>query len=75
MSVKVIGILQPGHLPWLGFFQQMLYSDIFVSYDDFQDDKHGRRNRNRVKGPLGPVWLTVPDFVSYLSSSVCRQGA
>ncbi len=58
--MKVIGILQPGYLPWVGFFQQMLYSDIFVIYDDVQYDKHGWRNRNRVKGPQGPIWLTVP---------------
>jgi hypothetical protein len=25
-----------------------------------QFDKHGWRNRNRVKGPKGAVWLTVP---------------
>ena len=53
-------ILQPGYLPWLGFFNQMLRSDIFVYYDDVQYDKHGWRNRNRVKTPQGPHWLTVP---------------
>jgi hypothetical protein len=58
--LKVIGILQAGYLPWLGFFEQMLRSDIFVVLDDVQYDKHGWRNRNRVKGPQGPVWLTVP---------------
>ena len=58
--MKIVGILQPGYLPWLGFFEQMLRSDLFVIYDDVQYDKHGWRNRNRVKGPQGPVWLTVP---------------
>jgi hypothetical protein len=58
--MKIVGILQPGYLPWLGFFEQMLRSDIFVVYDDVQYDKHGWRNRNRVKGPQAPVWLTVP---------------
>lgn len=58
--MRIVGILQPGYLPWLGFFEQMLRSDIFVIYDDVQYDKHGWRNRNRVKGPQGPVWLTVP---------------
>ena len=33
---------------------------MFVFYDDVQFDKHGWRNRNRVKSPTGPVWLTVP---------------
>jgi hypothetical protein len=58
--MAIVGILQPGYLPWLGFFEQVLRSDIFVIYDDVQYDKHGWRNRNRVKGPQGPIWLTVP---------------
>lgn len=53
-------VLQPGYLPWLGFFDQMRRSDIFVLYDDVQYDKHGWRNRNRIKTPKGPHWLTVP---------------
>jgi WbqC-like protein family len=52
--------LQPGYLPWLGFFDQMRRADVFVYYDDVQYDKHGWRNRNRVKSPKGPQWLTVP---------------
>lgn len=52
--------LQPGYLPWLGFFDQVRRSDIFVFYDDVQFDKQGWRNRNRVKSPAGPHWLTVP---------------
>ncbi|WP_173045965.1 WbqC family protein [Nitrospira sp. KM1] len=53
-------VLQPGYLPWLGFFDQMRRSDVFVLYDDVQYDKHGWRNRNRIKSPQGPHWLTVP---------------
>ena len=53
-------VLQPGYLPWLGFFDQMRRSDIFVLYDDVQFDKHGWRNRNRIKSPAGAHWLTVP---------------
>lgn len=56
----VVVVLQPGYLPWLGFFDQMLRCDVFVYYDDVQFDKHGWRNRNRIKSPSGPLWLTVP---------------
>lgn len=55
-----LGILQPGYLPWLGFFDQMSRNDVFVFYDDVQFDKHGWRNRNRIKSPAGPHWLAVP---------------
>ena len=53
-------VLQPGYLPWLGFFDQMRRSDVFVYYDDAQYDKHGWRNRNRIKTQRGPIWLTTP---------------
>lgn len=55
-----IGILQPGYMPWLGFFEQVYRSDIFVIYDDVQYDKNGWRNRNRIKCQQGIQWLTVP---------------
>ena len=63
MSAKTntVAILQPGYLPWLGFFDQMLKADVFVYLDDVQFDKHGWRNRNRIKTPNGQAsWLTVP---------------
>jgi hypothetical protein len=63
MSTTVV-ILQPGYLPWLGFFDQMYKSDIFVILDDVQYDKHGWRNRNRIKTAQGIQWLTVPVLIS-----------
>lgn len=58
--MTTLAVLQPGYLPWLGFFDQMRRADVFVYYDDVQFDKHGWRNRNRIKTPAGPHWLTVP---------------
>ena len=57
---RSVVILQPGYLPWLGFFDQLRRSDVFVFYDDVQYDTHGWRNRNRVKTQHGPAWLSVP---------------
>jgi WbqC-like protein len=57
---RTLAVLQPGYLPWLGFFDQMRRADVFVYYDDVQYDKHGWRNRNRIKSTSGPHWLTVP---------------
>lgn len=53
-SARTLVVLQPGFLPWLGFFDQMRQADVFVYYDDVQYDKHGWRNRNRIKTPTGP---------------------
>lgn len=53
-------VLQPGYLPWSGYFDQFRRADVFVYYDDVQYDTHGWRNRNRIKTAQGPLWLTVP---------------
>lgn len=58
--MKRIGILQPSYLPWLGCFDQIWSVDEFVFLDDIQFDKHGWRNRNRIKTAAGVKWLTVP---------------
>lgn len=53
-------ILQPSYVPWRGYFHQIQKADFFVFYDDVQYDKHGWRNRNRIKTRQGPQWLTIP---------------
>jgi WbqC-like protein family len=53
-------ILQPSYIPWRGYFHLIQKSDVFVFYDDVQYDKHGWRNRNRLKFPTGVQWLTIP---------------
>lgn len=68
---RTLVVLQPGYLPWLGFFDQVQRSDIFVLYDDVQYDKNGWRNRNRIKSTAGsPHWLTVPVLVRSLEQLV-----
>jgi hypothetical protein len=64
MSSRIAVILQPSYLPWLGYFAQLHRSDVFVFYDDVQFDKESWRNRNRIKTPAGPQWLTVPVLTS-----------
>jgi len=58
--LSTLVVLQPSYLPWLGYFDQMAKANAFVWYDDVQFAKHGWRNRNRIKSPKGPLWLTVP---------------
>lgn len=55
-----IGILQPGYLPWLGFFEQMAKVEFFVFLDDVQYTKKDWRSRNRIRTKDGWIWLTVP---------------
>jgi hypothetical protein len=55
-----VAILQPGYLPWLGFFEQMHRVDTFVLYNDVEYTKQDWRNRNRIKTHDGVRYLTVP---------------
>ena len=63
MSFNRIMILQPGYLPWLGFFDMFFKSDVLVYHTDIQYDKNSWRNRNRIKTRSGWNWLTVPVFI------------
>lgn len=58
--MKRVVILQPGYLPWLGFFDQLYKADVFVVLDDVQYTVRDWRSRNRIKAPNGVMWLTVP---------------
>ncbi len=58
--MATIAIHQPQYLPWLPYFQKMAAADCFVFLDNVQYQKRGLQNRNQIKGPNGPVWLTVP---------------
>lgn len=51
---------QPLYLPWLGLFHKVAISDAFCLFDATQYDDNDFQNRNRIKGPNGPMWLTVP---------------
>jgi len=56
----IVAIHQPNYLPYLGFFDKMAKSDIFVIYDDAQFNKSDFQHRNRIRIYHGWKWLTVP---------------
>ncbi|MGH9141811.1 MAG: WbqC family protein [Thermoanaerobaculia bacterium] len=60
MTPKRVAILQSCYIPWKGFFDLLRRVDEFILYDDAQYTKRDWRNRNRIKTPNGPLWLTVP---------------
>jgi hypothetical protein len=51
---------QPVYLPWLGLFHKISLAETFVSFDRVQYLPKDWNNRNRIKTPNGPIWLTVP---------------
>ena len=58
--MTTVTIHQPYYLPWLGLFEKILKSDIFVFLDNVTYSKNGYANRNRIKTPEGSQWLTIP---------------
>ena len=56
----IIAIHQPNYLPYLGFFDKMKQSDIFVMYDDAQFNKEDFQHRNKIRIYHGWKYLTVP---------------
>jgi WbqC-like protein family len=57
---KTVAILQSCYIPWKGYFDLIRRADEFILYDDAQYTKRDWRNRNRIKTPNGPGWLTIP---------------
>jgi hypothetical protein len=55
-----VALLQSNYLPWKGYFDIIGRVDLFVFHDDLQYTKGDWRNRNLIKTPKGPRWLTVP---------------
>lgn len=53
-------IMQPTYLPWLGYFQLIANSDLFIFFDDTQFIKRSWHHRNRIKSHDGELMLTVP---------------
>jgi hypothetical protein len=51
---------QPAYLPWLGYFDKIIRSEIFVFLDTVQYEKNSFINRNQIMTKQGPIWLTVP---------------
>jgi hypothetical protein len=60
---KRVAIVQSNYIPWKGYFDLIATVDEFILYDDVQYTKRDWRNRNRIKTPAGPQWLTIPVVV------------
>ena len=57
---KSVGIIQSNYIPWKGYFDFIDRVDEFIILDDAQYTKRDWRNRNVIKSPNGPTWLTIP---------------
>jgi hypothetical protein len=58
--MKKVAIIQSSYIPWKGYFDMIRNVDLFIFHDDLQYTKGDWRNRNKIKTPNGPKWLTIP---------------
>ena len=57
----IVSIHQPEHFPYMGFFQKMNESDLFIILDDVKFKKNNFQNRNRFLNiNKKEEWFTVP---------------
>ena len=56
----IVTIHQPEYLPYIGFFERLAETDIFVILDDVGYQKNGFINRNKIKTAKGSKWITAP---------------
>lgn len=62
MSRRVVAIHQPNFFPWLGFFDKIVRSDVFVVLDHTQFPKSEGNWSNRVRLSVNgeAEWVTMP---------------
>ena len=51
----IISIHQPAYLPWLGYFDKINKSDLFVFLDTVQFQKNSFQNRNMILSIYGSL--------------------
>ena len=58
--MTAVVISQPMLFPWVGLFEQIQLSDVFIFYDDVQFSKGSLTNRVQLKTQDSKTWMTIP---------------
>jgi hypothetical protein len=59
----IVSIMQPGYIPWLGYFDRISKSDLHIVLDNVAMDMSSKTkftNRNKIRTASSWSWLTVP---------------
>jgi len=68
----IVTIHQPEHFPYLGFFQKMEHSDLFIILDNVKYKKNDFQNRNRFINTAGrQEWFGVSVPKKSNSQHIC----
>jgi hypothetical protein len=72
---RLVAIHQPNFFPWLGYFNKIIRSDVFVVLDNVQMSKTGGTWSNRVPLAIGgkSAWITMPIDRSYHGTRLINE--
>ena len=58
----IVSVHQPHFLPWMGYFNKVLHSDVFAWLHSVQYRKNYFQNRTQIRNESNeqPLWLTLP---------------
>ena len=56
----LVAIHQPHYIPWLGYLDRMVKSDLFIILDHVQFERRNYQNRTMIRLEDEGRWLTVP---------------
>ena len=72
---KVVAIHQPNFFPWLGFFDKIACSDVFILMDNVQFPKKGGSWSNRVQLIVNgkAAWVTMPVVRSFHGTRIIKD--
>src|SRR5574337_272407 len=67
LSSRVVAIHQPNFFPWLGYFNKIARSDMFIVMDNVQFPKKGGSWLNRMQLVINgkATWVTMPIVRAY----------
>ena len=71
-----VSISQPAYLPWLGYFDKIMRSNLHIVLDDVALERSSTNrftNRNRIRSSNGAIWLTVPVKTSKLGQPLIKD--
>lgn len=72
----IVSVMQPAYLPWLGYFDRIYKSDLFIILDNVMLERSSKTrftNRNKIRTFQGWSWLTVPVRKSGLGQPIINK--
>lgn len=72
---KIVAIHQPNFFPWLGYFDKIICSDVFIFMDNVQFSKKGGTWANRVRLAINgqATWVTMPIVRSFHGTRLVKD--